>query len=394
MSTQWITILGATGSIGLSTLDVVTRHPQRYSVFALTGMTKIQLLAEQCQKHRPKYAVVMDNDSAQQLNALLKPFDVPTQVLVGVDALCEVSRDSQVDIVMAAIVGAAGLVPTLAAVKANKKVLLANKEALVMAGHLFMEALKDSTAVLLPIDSEHNAIFQCLPQNKNDLSAVGVSKLLLSASGGPFRGWTTDQMKDVTPEQACAHPNWSMGNKISVDSATLMNKGLELIEACWLFDMQESQIEIVVHPQSIIHSLVQYVDGSVIAQLGNPDMRTPIAHALAWPDRIDSGVKNLDLFDVSRLDFERPNFNDFPCLSQACEAARIGRDAPAVLNAANEIAVQAFLGRRIGFTQIADVVKETMTVATFNEPESLTAVQESDLKARSLAADYILRITS
>ena len=394
MSTQWITILGATGSIGLSTLNVVTRHPQRYSVFALTGMTKIQLLAEQCQKHRPKYAVVMDNDSAEQLNALLKPFDVPTQVLVGVDALCEVSRDSQVDIVMAAIVGAAGLVPTLAAVNANKKVLLANKEALVMAGHLFMEALKDSTAVLLPIDSEHNAIFQCLPQNKNDLSAVGVSKLLLSASGGPFRGWTTDQMKDVTPEQACAHPNWSMGNKISVDSATLMNKGLELIEACWLFEMQESQIEIVVHPQSIIHSLVQYVDGSVIAQLGNPDMRTPIAHALAWPDRIDSGVKNLDLFDVSRLDFERPNFNDFPCLTQAYEAARIGRDAPAMLNAANEIAVQAFLDRRIRFTQIADVVKETMSVSTFNEPESLTAVQESDLKARSLAADYISRITS
>ncbi|MBT3619769.1 MAG: 1-deoxy-D-xylulose-5-phosphate reductoisomerase [Porticoccaceae bacterium] len=394
MSTQWITILGATGSIGLSTLNVVTRHPERYSVFALTGMTKIQLLAEQCQKHRPKYAVVMDNDSAEQLNALLKPFDVPTQVLVGVDGLCEVSRDSQVDIVMAAIVGAAGLVPTLAAVNANKKVLLANKEALVMAGHLFMEALKDSTAVLLPIDSEHNAIFQCLPQNKNDLSAVGVSKLLLSASGGPFRGWTTDQMKDVTPEQACAHPNWSMGNKISVDSATLMNKGLELIEACWLFEMQESQIEIVVHPQSIIHSLVQYVDGSVIAQLGNPDMRTPIAHALAWPDRIDSGVKNLDLFDVSRLDFERPNFNDFPCLTQAYEAARIGRDAPAMLNAANEIAVQAFLDRRIRFTQIADVVKETMSVSTFNEPESLTAVQESDLKARSLAADYISRITS
>lgn len=394
MSTQWITILGATGSIGLSTLNVVTRHPQRYSVFALTGMTKIQLLAEQCQKHRPKYAVVMDNDSAEQLNAFLKPFDVPTQVLVGVDGLCEVSRDSQVDIVMAAIVGAAGLMPTLAAVNANKKVLLANKEALVMAGHLFMEALKDSTAVLLPIDSEHNAIFQCLPQNKNDLSAVGVSKLLLSASGGPFRGWTTDQMKDVTPEQACAHPNWSMGNKISVDSATLMNKGLELIEACWLFDMQESQIEIVVHPQSIIHSLVQYVDGSVIAQLGNPDMRTPIAHALAWPDRIDSGVKNLDLFDVSRLDFERPNFNDFPCLTQAYEAARIGRDAPAMLNAANEIAVQAFLDRRIRFTQIADVVKETMSVSTFNEPESLTAVQESDLKARSLAADYISRITS
>ena len=394
MSAQWITILGATGSIGLSTLDVVARHPQRYSVFALSGKTKIQVLAQQCQIHQPKYAVVMDVDAAQQLKALLVSFKVSTEILVGIDALSAVSSDSNVDIVMAAIVGAAGLVPTLAAVNANKKVLLANKESLVMAGHLFMEALKRSSAVLLPIDSEHNAIFQCLPQQKNDLSAVGVSKLLLSASGGPFRGWTAEQMKHVTPEQACAHPNWSMGNKISVDSATLMNKGLELIEACWLFDMKEKQIEIVVHPQSIIHSLVQYVDGSVIAQLGNPDMRTPIAHALAWPDRIDSGVKNLDLFDISRLDFEKPNFNDFPCLGLACEAARIGLDAPATLNAANEIAVQAFLDKRIGFTQIADVVKESMSVAIFNEPESLVAVQETDLKARSLATAYISRITS
>lgn len=394
MSAQWITILGATGSIGLSTLDVVARHPQRYSVFALSGKTKIQVLARQCQIHQPKYAVVMDVDAAQQLKALLVSFKVSTEILVGIDALSAVSSDSNVDIVMAAIVGAAGLVPTLAAVNANKKVLLANKESLVMAGHLFMEALKRSSAVLLPIDSEHNAIFQCLPQQKNNLSAVGVSKLLLSASGGPFRGWTAEQMKHVTPEQACAHPNWSMGNKISVDSATLMNKGLELIEACWLFDMKEKQIEIVVHPQSIIHSLVQYVDGSVIAQLGNPDMRTPIAHALAWPDRIDSGVKNLDLFDISRLDFEKPNFNDFPCLGLACEAARIGLDAPATLNAANEIAVQAFLDKRIGFTQIADVVKESMSVAIFNEPESLVAVQETDLKARSLATDYISRITS
>ena len=394
MSAQWITILGATGSIGLSTLDVVARHPQRYSVFALSGKTKIQVLAQQCQIHQPKYAVVMDVDAAQQLKALLVSFKVSTEILVGIDALSAVSSDSNVDIVMAAIVGAAGLVPTLAAVNANKKVLLANKESLVMAGHLFMEALKRSSAVLLPIDSEHNAIFQCLPQQKNNLSAVGVSKLLLSASGGPFRDWTAEQMKHVTPEQACAHPNWSMGNKISVDSATLMNKGLELIEACWLFDMNENQIEIVVHPQSIIHSLVQYVDGSVIAQLGNPDMRTPIAHALAWPDRIDSGVKNLDLFDISRLDFEKPNFNDFPCLGLACEAARIGLDAPATLNAANEIAVQAFLDKRIGFTQIADVVKESMSVAIFNEPESLVAVQETDLKARSLATAYISRITS
>jgi 1-deoxy-D-xylulose-5-phosphate reductoisomerase len=257
-----------------------------------------------------------------------------------------------------------------------------------------MEALKASSSVLLPIDSEHNAIFQCLPQKTQDLSAVGVSKLLLSASGGPFRGWTVNQMRDVTPTQACAHPNWMMGSKISVDSATMMNKGLELIEACWLFDMHADQIEIVVHPQSIVHSLVQYIDGSVIAQLGNPDMRTPIAHALAWPERIDSGVKSLDLFDVSRLEFERPNIVDFPCLELACEAARVGLDAPAILNASNEIAVQAFLDERIGFTQTADVVKESMSSAIFSEPRSLLAVQESDTKARSLAAAYVLRIES
>lgn len=394
MILQQITVLGATGSIGVSTLDVVARHPERYSIFALSGNTKVSVLAEQCRKHRPRYAVVMDDDTAVHLRGLLATLDTPIEVLVGTDALCAVSSDSEVDIVMAAIVGAAGLMPTLAAVNANKKVLLANKESLVMAGHLFMQALKSSSAVLLPIDSEHNAIFQCLPQNKHDLSAIGVSKLLLSASGGPFRGWSADQMKNVTPEQACAHPNWSMGNKISVDSATLMNKGLELIEACWLFDMPADQVEIVVHPQSIIHSLVQYIDGSVIAQLGNPDMRTPIAHALAWPERIDSGVKDLDLFDISLLEFERPNFADFPCLELACESARIGLDAPAVLNAANEIAVQAFLDRRIGFTQIADVVKESLSNAIFSEPRSLIAVQESDTKARSFAAAYVSRIES
>lgn len=394
MIIQQITVLGATGSIGVSTLDVVARHPERYRVFALTGNTKVSVLAEQCRKHQPKYAVVMDVETAEQLRGLLATFQSSAEVLVGTDALCAVSSDSQVDIVMAAIVGAAGLMPTLAAVNANKKVLLANKESLVMAGHLFMEALKASSSVLLPIDSEHNAIFQCLPQKTQDLSAVGVSKLLLSASGGPFRGWTVNQMKDVTPAQACAHPNWMMGSKISVDSATLMNKGLELIEACWLFDMHADQIEIVVHPQSIVHSLVQYIDGSVIAQLGNPDMRTPIAHALAWPERIDSGVKSLDLFDVSRLEFERPNIVDFPCLELACEAARVGLDAPAILNASNEIAVQAFLDERIGFTQIADVVKESMSSAIFSEPRSLLAVQESDTKARSLAAAYVLRIES
>ena len=374
--------------------QLVARHPERYSVFALSGNTKVSVLAEQCRKHRPRYAVVMDDDTAVHLRGLLATLDTPIEVLVGTDALCAVSSDSEVDIVMAAIVGAAGLESTLAAASNGKRLLLANKESLVMTGDLLKQAARESGAEILPIDSEHNAIFQCLPPTSRGLSGSGVLRLLLSASGGPFRGLTTEQMLDVTVEQAVAHPNWSMGQKISVDSATLMNKGLELIEACWLFDASPDQIEVIVHPQSIVHSLVQYVDGSVIAQLGNPDMRTPIAHALAWPDRIDSGVKNLDLFDVSRLDFERPNFNDFPCLTQAYEAARIGRDAPAMLNAANEIAVQAFLDRRIRFTQIADVVKETMSVSTFNEPESLTAVQESDLKARSLAADYISRITS
>ena len=293
---------------------------------------------------------------------------------------------------MAAIVGAAGLLPTLSAANAGKKILLANKEALVMAGGLFMEAVKASGALLLPVDSEHNAIFQCLPPTSRGLSGSGVLRLLLSASGGPFRGLTTEQMVDVTVEQAVAHPNWSMGHKISVDSATLMNKGLELIEACWLFDATPDQVDVIVHPQSIVHSLVQYADGSVIAQLGNPDMRTPIAHALAWPDRIGSGVAELDLFDIARLDFTKPDLENFPCLTLASEAARTGMDAPAVLNASNEIAVQAFLDRRIGFTQIADVVKETLSRSIFKEPESLAAVQESDSRARHYAASFILEI--
>jgi 1-deoxy-D-xylulose-5-phosphate reductoisomerase len=295
---------------------------------------------------------------------------------------------------MAAIVGAAGLVPTLAAVSAGKKILLANKESLVMAGGLFMQAIKESGSVLLPIDSEHNAIFQCLPSDYEQAQSAGISKLLLSASGGPFRGWSQAEMSTVTPDQACAHPNWSMGRKISVDSASLMNKGLELIEACWLFDVGPGQIEVVVHPQSIIHSLVQYIDGSVLAQLGNPDMRTPIAHALAWPQRIDAGVADLNLFEIGQLNFEKPDLDAFPCLQLAFDAAQAAGDAPAILNAANEIAVQAFLDQRIGFTQIAQVVGETLSGLSFSEPESLDAVQESDSKARAFSTAYIAEIES
>ncbi len=387
-----ITILGATGSIGISTLDVIDRHSRAYNIFALTGNKKIPLLAEQCAKFNPKYAVVMDAEAAGELVNLLTQNQVSTEVLVGTDALASVSSHEDVDIVMAAIVGSAGLIPTLAAANAGKKVLLANKESLVMAGNLLMQAVDESGATLLPIDSEHNAIFQCLPRDIKNLSKGGVSKLLLSASGGPFRGWSLGEMDEVTREQACAHPNWSMGKKISVDSATLINKGLELIEACWLFDVSYDQIDIVVHPQSIIHSLVQYVDGSVLAQMGNPDMRTPIAHALAWPKRINSGVSDLNLAEIAKLDFEEPDLVNFPCLGLAYEAARVGLDAPVVLNASNEIAVQAFLDGRIGFTQIAEVVADTMGRAIFKEPESLSGVQESDKEARATSAEIILRV--
>jgi 1-deoxy-D-xylulose-5-phosphate reductoisomerase len=389
---EQITILGATGSIGVSTLDVIDRHAHEYNIFALTGNKKIPLLAEQCAKFNPKYAVVMDAEAAGELVNLLAQNHVSTEVLVGTDALASVSSHKDVDIVMAAIVGSAGLIPTLAAANAGKKVLLANKESLVMAGNLLMQAVDKSGSTLLPIDSEHNAIFQCLPRDIKNLSKGGVSKLLLSASGGPFRGWSLGDMDEVTREQACAHPNWSMGQKISVDSATLMNKGLELIEACWLFDVTYDQIDIVVHPQSIIHSLVQYVDGSVLAQMGNPDMRTPIAHALAWPKRINSGVSDLNLAEIAKLDFEEPDLVNFPCLGLAYEAARVGLDAPVVLNASNEVAVQAFLDGRIGFTQIAEVVADTMGHAIFKEPDSLSGVQESDKEARAISAEIILRV--
>ncbi|PYA92923.1 1-deoxy-D-xylulose-5-phosphate reductoisomerase, partial [Pseudomonas aeruginosa] len=317
---------------------------------------------------------------------------IRTRVLFGEQALCEVASAPEVDMVMAAIVGAAGLPSTLAAVEAGKRVLLANKEALVMSGALFMQAVKRSGAVLLPIDSEHNAIFQSLPRNYADgLERVGVRRILLTASGGPFRETPLEQLASVTPEQACAHPNWSMGRKISVDSASMMNKGLELIEACWLFDAQPSQVEVVIHPQSVIHSMVDYVDGSVIAQLGNPDMRTPISYAMAWPERIDSGVSPLDMFAVGRLDFQRPDEQRFPCLRLASQAAETGGSAPAMLNAANEVAVAAFLERRIRFSDIAVIIEDVLNREAVTAVESLDQVLAADRRARSVAGQWLTR---
>ena len=387
-----VTILGSTGSIGESTLDVISRHPDAYRVFALSCNSNIEKLVKQCEEFKPDYAVVTSSESAILCSGLLSTKNIQTEVLVGIDGLNAVAVDDAVDIVMSAIVGAIGLEPTLCAVNSGKKVLLANKESLVMAGHLFMQAVNASDAILLPIDSEHNALFQCLPAMTKGDKFSGVKKLLLSASGGPFRGKSMEQLEAVTPEQACVHPNWNMGKKISVDSATLMNKGLELIEASWLFSMPPEKIDIVVHPESVIHSLVQYVDGSVLAQLGNPDMRTPIAHALSWPDRMTSGVADLDLIELGRLNFESPDPVNFPCLRIALEAARVGLDAPAVLNAANEIAVQAFLDRRIGFTQISEVIEDTLDATIFNEPESLAAVKDSDTKARIHTQKLISKI--
>ncbi len=389
---QQITVLGATGSIGLSTLDVIARHPERYQAFALTGYSRMAELEQLCVRHRPQFAVVADEVSAGRLQAALNAAGLPTRVLVGEGALCEVASHPQVDAVMAAIVGAAGLKPTLAAVRAGKKVLLANKEALVMSGALFMQAVREHGATLLPIDSEHNAIFQCLPGDYGrGLSVVGVRRILLTASGGPFRETPLDQLEKVSPEQACAHPNWSMGRKISVDSASMMNKGLELIEACWLFDARPAQVEVVIHPQSVIHSLVDYVDGSVLAQLGNPDMRTPIANALAWPERIDSGVAPLDLFAVARLDFQRPDEQRFPCLRLARQAAEAGGCAPARLNAANEVAVAAFLERRIRFPEIARIIEDTLDREPSAAVENLDAVLAADARARALANDWLNR---
>jgi 1-deoxy-D-xylulose-5-phosphate reductoisomerase len=391
---QLITVLGATGSIGVSTLDVISRHPDRYKVFALTADRRWQLLATQCLVHQPRYAVLKDSAAALELEAELRRQGCPTEVLQGDEALELVAAHDQVDTVMAAIVGAAGLLPTLAAVKAGKKILLANKEVLVMAGGLFTRAVAEHRATLLPIDSEHNAIFQCLPSHRENylqdgLRTCGVRRILLTASGGPFRNTPIADLSKVTPEQACAHPNWSMGQKISVDSATMLNKGLELIEACWLFNTRPHNVQVVVHPQSVIHSMVEYVDGSVLAQLGNPDMRTPIAHALAWPDRIESGVATLDLIAIARLDFSAPDYTRFPCLRLAQEAAEISGTAPAILNAANEVAVAAFLQRRIRFDQIAVVIEQVLSRLDSCEPEDLAHVQSADADARAMANQLI-----
>ena len=381
---QRLTILGATGSIGVSTLDVVARHPERFEVVALTGHRRIDILAEQCRRFKPRYAVVGASDDAGRLAAMLG--DCGTEVLAGPEALCRVASLPEVDAVMAAIVGAAGLPPTLAAAQAGKRVLLANKEALVMAGSVFMNAVRQAGATLLPIDSEHNAVFQSLPAGfAGDYARHGVHRILLTASGGPFRRTSLADLEKVTPEQACAHPNWSMGRKISVDSATMMNKGLEVIEARWLFDATPEQIDVVIHPQSVIHSLVQYVDGSVIAELGNPDMRTPIAHALAYPERIDAGVAPLDLFAVAQLNFERPDLERFPCLDLAYRALRAGGNAPAVLNAANEVAVEAFLEGRLPFQRIAAVIAATLDAVAVGPADDLAAVLAADATARAVA---------
>ncbi|PRA48090.1 MULTISPECIES: 1-deoxy-D-xylulose-5-phosphate reductoisomerase [Pseudomonas] len=389
---QQITVLGATGSIGLSTLDVIARHPERYQVFALSGYSRLSELLALCIRHVPRFAVVPEAVAGRRLQDDLRAAGLPTRVLIGEEGLCQVASDAEVDAVMAAIVGAAGLRPTLAAVEAGKKILLANKEALVMSGALFMQAVHKSGSVLLPIDSEHNAIFQCMPTDfSRGLSSVGVRRILLTASGGPFRQTPLVELEHVTPDQACAHPNWSMGRKISVDSASMMNKGLELIEACWLFDAKPSQVEVVIHPQSVIHSLVDYVDGSVLAQLGNPDMRTPIANALAWPQRIDSGVPPLDLFAVARLDFQAPDEERFPCLRLARQAAEAGNSAPAMLNAANEVAVAAFLDGRVRYLEIASIIEEVLNLEPVVAVDDLDAVFTADGKARELAEHWLRR---
>ena len=390
MAVQSVTILGSTGSIGKSTLDVIQQHPNLYSVFAITANSQIELLLQQIQTYNPRYAVMASPDCAEQLRIQTQQLGLDTEVLGGVDGLSMVASHADVSLVMAAIVGAAGLLPTLAAAKAGKKVLLANKEALVMTGQLFMDTVRDNGAELLPIDSEHNAVFQCIHGSRSDsLADLGINRITLTASGGPFRETPIEQLREVTPETACAHPNWSMGQKISVDSASMLNKGLELIEACWLFSASPDQVEAVLHPQSIVHALVSYVDGSVLAHLGNPDMRVPIAAAMSWPRRTSSGVKPLDLIEVARLDFYQPDLQRFPCLRLSMEAMKAGGIATVVLNAVNEVAVEAFLQRKIRFTDIP-VLLEEMLGKSVNRPlDDIAMVLEQDQLARLSALEWI-----
>jgi 1-deoxy-D-xylulose-5-phosphate reductoisomerase len=385
-----VTILGATGSVGRSTLDVISRHRDAYRIHALTAHTSSEALFELCVHYQPAMAILSGIPDHDTLGVRLRDAGCRTELFFGPEALPRAVEGC--DIVMAAIVGAAGLPPTLAAARAGKQVLLANKEALVMAGPLFMREARNGEAVLLPIDSEHNAVFQCLPTDAFGRAAMTeVRRIVLTASGGPFRTASQEKLLSVTPEEACAHPNWVMGRKISVDSATMMNKGLEVIEARWLFDVDPSRIEVVIHPQSVVHSMVEYVDGSTIAQLSNPDMRVPIAHALAYPARIESGASPLDLAAVGRLDFETPDLKRFPCLGLAYAALASGGTAPAILNAANEVAVEAFLGGRLPFTGIAQVDEEVLGLVPWGSAGSLEAVLDADLAARASARQCIER---
>ena len=381
-----VTVLGSTGSIGVNTLDVISRHPDRYKVLALSAATRVAEMAVQCEKFLPQFAVMTDLQSADQLRSALRLKGVGTEVLAGADALVVIAAHAEVDVVMAAIVGAAGLKSSLAAAHAGKTVLLANKEALVMAGRLFMDAVAASGATLLPIDSEHNAIFQALPRNYADgLEKVGVEKIVLTASGGPFRARALASLADVTPAEACAHPNWVMGRKISVDSASMMNKGLEVIEAHWLFGAPADKIDVVIHPQSVIHSMVTYRDGSVIAQLGNPDMRTPIAYGLGYPERIDAGVVPLDFAKVGKLEFELLDLERFPCVRIAYEALKRGGTAPAILNAVNEVAVEAFLQGQMRFVDIPSVIENILAHANITHSDTLDAIMAADHSARVAA---------
>ncbi len=387
---QQVTVLGSTGTIGQQTLDVIARHPDKFSVFALAANNKVELMLRQCLNVRPKYAVLLDETAARQLADQLKHHSVHTQVLHGMQALEQISSDAEVHVVMAAIVGAAGLRPAIAAAKAGKKILLANKETLVMAGRLFMQAVADGGATLLPIDSEHNAIFQVMPSQRHlHLADGGVRKIILTASGGPFRRLSRADLAEVTPERALKHPNWVMGAKITIDSATLMNKGLEVIEAHWLFNASPDQIEVIVHPQSVIHSMVEYVDGSVLAQLGNPDMRTPIAYAMGYPERIESGVASLSLIDIAKLEFETPDMQRFPCLRLAYEALKAGGTAPAVLNAVNEVAVATFLRHEIGFLDIPAMIESALEHIPAEPVDSIEQLISQDAEARRFALEWI-----
>lgn len=393
MARQGICVLGSTGAIGVNTLDVISRHSDKFKVIALTANRADDKLFLQCQQFSPEYAVIVDESAAQRLDQQVRAAGLPTQVLSGTDSLEMVASLKSVDQVMAAIVGAAGLLPTLAAARAGKRVLLANKEALVMSGDLFINEIKKHNALLLPIDSEHNAIFQCMPESfAQGLESSGVNRILLTASGGPFRTRDVESLHNVTPEEAVAHPNWVMGQKISVDSATMMNKGLEVIEACWLFNTDASMIQVVIHPQSVIHSMVSYTDGSVLAQMGNPDMRTPIAHAMQWPNRMPSGVEPLDLFEVATLDFEKPDFKRFPCLQMAYESLNMGGTATAILNAANEVAVEAFLNKQLSFTNISKVIEKTLENTANLPADNLQSILQADSDARHVATEWLNRL--